>query len=151
GFVLEILSLSRKQQKNPTRHPPDSINSLQASTVVFELRWRSSKENTILAFGGSRLVGEAELPWQSVMEAPGMEIEKWVVMNPKNGSLLDGVKAPSVKIGMRVRVPVAMETKKKNEKTRNVNYECACQRHNGGCNFCEGYAVLALVAAFEAL
>ncbi|CAI0420300.1 unnamed protein product [Linum tenue] len=133
----------------------DSINALQTSSVVFELRWRSSTGNTILGLGGSKLVGRAELPWQSVMEAPGMEIEKWVVMNPKNSSRLDGVKPPSVKIGMRVRVPIAIEMKKKknnrNEKIRDVKYECACHRHSGGCNFCDGYDVLALVAAFEAL
>ncbi|CAL1376756.1 unnamed protein product [Linum trigynum] len=132
----------------------ESINALQTSSVVFELRWRSSTGNTILGLGGSKLVGRAELPWQSVMEAPGMEIEKWVVMNPKNSSRLDGVKPPSVKIGMRVRLPIAMEMKKKNsrnEKIRDVKYECPCHRHSGGCNFCEGYDVLALVAAFEAL
>ncbi|CAL1399863.1 unnamed protein product [Linum trigynum] len=61
----------------------DSINSLQTSSVVFELRWRSSKGSTILGLGGSKLVGRAEHPWQSVMDASGMKIEKWVVMNPK--------------------------------------------------------------------
>ncbi|CAN1190674.1 hypothetical protein LINPERPRIM_LOCUS39994 [Linum perenne] len=123
----------------------DSINDLKSSSVVFELRWRpSSRSNIILGRASSKLVGRGEVTWRNVMESSGMEIEKWVVMCPKNSKRCDGVKPPSVKIGMRV-VSVPTSTKKKNE-----NYECGCSRRHSGYHSCGDYDALALVAAFEA-
>ncbi|CAN1814276.1 hypothetical protein LINPERHAP1_LOCUS27084 [Linum perenne] len=124
----------------------DSINDLKSSSVAFELRWRPSSRSSILGCrAGSKLVGSGEVMWRSVMESSGMEIETWVVMCPKNSKRCDGVKPPSVKIGMRV-VSVPTSTEKKNE-----NYECGCSRRHSGYHSCGDLDALALVAAFEAL
>ncbi|CAN1190675.1 hypothetical protein LINPERHAP2_LOCUS40635 [Linum perenne] len=125
----------------------DSINDLKSSSVAFELRWRPSSRSNILGCrAGSKRVGSGEVMWRSVMESSGMEIETWVVMCPKNSKRCDGVKPPSVKIGMRVvSVPTSMT--KKNEKS----YECGCSRRHSGYHSCGDLDALALVAAFEAL
>ncbi|CAN1814270.1 hypothetical protein LINPERHAP1_LOCUS27084 [Linum perenne] len=134
----------------------DSINDLKSSSVAFELRWRPSSRSSILGCrAGSKLVGSGEVMWRSVMESSGMEIETWVVMCPKNSKRCDGVKPPSVKIGMRV-VSVPTSTEKKNEnydsnKKKNESYECGCSCRHSGYHSCGDYDALALVAAFEAL
>ncbi|CAN0862082.1 hypothetical protein LINGRAHAP2_LOCUS8381 [Linum grandiflorum] len=127
----------------------DSFDTLKTSSVLFELRWRPSTRTNILGrAAGSKLVGRAELQWESVMELPSMEIEKWVVMNPKNSKRCDDVKPPSVRIGMRVGVPKSMEIQmKKNHES----YEFGCSCRHSGCCSCADYDVLALVAAFEAI
>ncbi|CAN1814273.1 hypothetical protein LINPERHAP1_LOCUS27084 [Linum perenne] len=131
----------------------DSINDLKSSSVVFELRWRPSSRSNILGRASSKLVGRGEVTWRSVMESSSMEIEKWVVMQPKNSKRCEGVKPPSVKIEMRV-VSVLTSTIKKNEnydKKKNESYECGCSCRHSGYHSCGDYDALALVAAFEAL
>ncbi|CAN1814272.1 hypothetical protein LINPERHAP1_LOCUS27084 [Linum perenne] len=143
----------------------DSINDLKSSSVVFELRWRPSSRSNILGSSilgcraGSKLVGSGEVMWRSVMESSGMEIETWVVMCPKNSKRCDGVKPPSVKIGMRV-VSVPTSTEKiemrvvgipTSNKKKNESYECGCSCRHSGYHSCGDYDALALVAAFEAL
>ncbi|CAN0862074.1 hypothetical protein LINGRAHAP2_LOCUS8380 [Linum grandiflorum] len=128
----------------------DSFDSLKTSSVVFELRWRPSARTNILGrAAGSKLVGRAELPWGSVVDSPSMEIEKWVVMNPKNSKRCDGVKPPSIRIGMRVGFPKSMEIQMKKNHKSDEGSACNCCRHSG-CS-CADYDVLALVAAFEAI
>ncbi|CAN1190677.1 hypothetical protein LINPERPRIM_LOCUS39991 [Linum perenne] len=128
----------------------DSINDLKSSSVTFELRWRpSSRSNIILGRrSGSKLVGSGEVTWRSVMKSSGMEIEKWVVMCPKNSKRCDGVKPPSVKIGMSFKV-ATKEMEKKCNRDEKSTYECGCCRHSG-FHSCEHYDILSVVAS-EAL
>ncbi|KAJ6916949.1 hypothetical protein NC652_019375 [Populus alba x Populus x berolinensis] len=128
----------------------DSINNLKQQTVVFELRWRST--NAILGrIGGSQLLGRAEVPWKTVVESPKLEMERWVTMIPKKGSVPDDVKPPAVQIAMRVRVPAMaeMEVKKKRNGRLKRWDECGCCK-DSGCR-CEDYDIFVLVAALEAL
>ncbi|CAN1814267.1 hypothetical protein LINPERHAP1_LOCUS27084 [Linum perenne] len=134
----------------------DSINDLKSSSVAFELRWRPSSRSSILGCrAGSKLVGSGEVMWRSVMESSGMEIETWVVMCPKNSKRCDGVKPPSVKIGMRVPPSVKIEMRvvgiPTSNKKKNESYECGCSCRHSGYHSCGDYDALALVAAFEAL
>ncbi|KAI9394310.1 hypothetical protein POPTR_005G076100v4 [Populus trichocarpa] len=128
----------------------DSINNLKQETVVFELRWRNT--NPILAkIGGSQLLGRAEVPWKTVLESPNLEMESWVMMVPKKGSVPDDVKPPSVQIAMRARVPEMTEMEKKNRRDGRLRKRdgCGCCK-DSGCR-CEDYEIFALVVALEAL
>ncbi|CAN1814271.1 hypothetical protein LINPERHAP1_LOCUS27084 [Linum perenne] len=129
----------------------DSINDLKSSSVVFELRWRPSSRSNILGRASSKLVGRGEVTWRSVMESSSMEIEKWVVMQPKNSKRCEGVKPPSVKIEMRVVSVLTSTIKKTSNKKKNESYECGCSCRHSGYHSCGDYDALALVAAFEAL
>ncbi|KAG5245170.1 hypothetical protein OIU76_002656 [Salix suchowensis] len=125
----------------------DSINNLKQETVVFELRWRNT--NPILAkIGGSQLLGRAEVPWKTVLESPNLEMEKWVMLVPKQGSVPDDVKPPSVQIAMRARVPEMAEMAKKNRRNGRLKGRACCK--DSGCR-CEDYDIFALVVALEAL
>ncbi|KAF9681886.1 hypothetical protein SADUNF_Sadunf05G0049700 [Salix dunnii] len=104
----------------------DSINNLKQETVVFELRWRNI--NPILAkIGGSQLLGRAEVPWQTVLESPNLEMEKWVMLVPKKGSVPDDVKPPSVQIAMKARVPEMAEMAKKNRRNGRLKGRGCCK------------------------
>ncbi|KAJ6775036.1 hypothetical protein OIU79_018256 [Salix purpurea] len=125
----------------------DSINNLKQETVVFELRWRNT--NPILAkIGGSQLLGRAEVPWKTVLESPNLEMEKWVMLVPKKGSVPDDVKPPSVQIAMRARVPEMAEMAKKNRRNGRLKGRGCCK--DSGCR-CEDYNIFALVVALDAL
>ncbi|XP_011031007.1 PREDICTED: uncharacterized protein LOC105130278 [Populus euphratica] len=129
----------------------DSINNLKQETVVFELRWRNT--NPILAkiLGGSQLLGRAEVPWRTVLESPNLEMERWVMLVPKKGSVPDDVKPPSVQIAMRATVPEMAEMEKKNRRDGRLRKrdECGCCK-DSRCR-CEDYEIFALVVAMEAL
>ncbi|CAK7334629.1 unnamed protein product [Dovyalis caffra] len=129
----------------------DSIDNLKQETVVFELRWRNSRNSILGKIGGSQLLGRAEVPWKTVLESPNLEMEKWVMMVPKKGSVPDDIKPPSVQIGMRVRVPAMAEMEKKKKRNGRLKKldECGCCK-DSGCR-CEDYDIIALVGAFEAL
>ncbi|CAN1814278.1 hypothetical protein LINPERHAP1_LOCUS27084 [Linum perenne] len=129
----------------------DSINDLKSSSVVFELRWRPSSRSNILGRASSKLVGRGEVTWRSVMESSSMEIEKWVVMQPKNSKRCEGVKPPSVKIEMRVKIGMRVVSVPTSTEKKNENYECGCSRRHSGYHSCGDLDALALVAAFEAL
>ncbi|KDP46843.1 hypothetical protein JCGZ_24052 [Jatropha curcas] len=135
----------------------DSINSLKKESVVFELRWRNTTNSFLGKInGGSKLLGRAQIPMDTIFESPKMEMEKWVMMLSENKScavLDDDVKPPSVKIAMRVRGAemVIKEQKKKKKKKRNgrLSDGCGCCK-DSGCK-CQDYEIFALVGAFEAL
>ncbi|KAK1370980.1 Rabphilin-1 like [Heracleum sosnowskyi] len=116
-------------------------NMLLEGTVTFELRSRSG----ISCFGKtgkSRLVGKAEVPWKAVYESATLDIEKWVVMNPKR-SLLDGVKPPAVQIGMRVGGPLPA-VPKATKQNRSCGDKCECK----SCLNCQLFALDAALEFF---
>ncbi|KAJ8769689.1 hypothetical protein K2173_005292 [Erythroxylum novogranatense] len=133
-----------------------SISSLKQASVVFELRWRSTKP-MLGKMGGSHLLGRNEASLKTVMESADMEIEQWLQMSPisKKSCVLDhGLKPPSVLVSMRFRAAEKAEVQKQKKKyDRSKNwYECEyeCCRDHSGCR-CEDYEIFALAAALEAL
>ncbi|KAM7261595.1 hypothetical protein ACFE04_020672 [Oxalis oulophora] len=124
----------------------ESIKNLKDQAVVFELRWRRRTRRS--AFEKSKLVGRAEVPWKMVFELPNMEMEKWIMLE---GSSSGEMKPASLQVGLKVRVPQAMEKKMNSNKRRlkNNNWDECCD-HYGGCS-CKDYEMFALVAAFEGL
>ncbi|KAL3721708.1 hypothetical protein ACJRO7_034103 [Eucalyptus globulus] len=132
----------------------DSMKSLSQASVVFELRTRS--RSSILGPIGrrSKVVGRAEVPWKTVLESPGMEVETWARMAPPSRRRLseDG-KPPSVRIAMRLRAAdmADVDVRKTTREARlKKTEECECD--GCGLGFCsrEDYDVFALAAAFEA-
>ncbi|XP_017252894.1 uncharacterized protein LOC108223246 [Daucus carota subsp. sativus] len=81
--------------------PEESVsNMLLEGSVMFELRRRCGT-SFFGRTGKSQLLGKAEVPWNTVYESSTMDIEKWIVMNPKR-RLPEGVKPPAIEVGMRV-------------------------------------------------
>ncbi|KAI3462064.1 hypothetical protein Pfo_018727 [Paulownia fortunei] len=118
----------------------DTIKLLKQGTIVFELRRRSSAP-FIGRMNGSKLLARSEMPWNDVVDAPNMAIEKWVVMIPKIGCVYDDVKPPAVQIAMKVQESAEVVEKRKISERRWD--EC-------GCNSCLDYEFFAIEAALEA-
>ncbi|KAL2521555.1 hypothetical protein Fot_25555 [Forsythia ovata] len=126
----------------------DSISLLKQGSVIFELRWRSTAP-FIGRINGSKLLGRAEIPWKNVSLSPNMEIEKWIVMIPKDQKWVDeDVMPATVQIGMKFQesAQASIKTRKNDRKWD----ECGCCR-DGMCNSCLDYDMFALGAACEAL
>ncbi|XP_030535069.1 uncharacterized protein LOC115744110 [Rhodamnia argentea] len=133
----------------------DSAKALRQESVVFELRARS-KASILGPIGRrSRVVGRAEIPWKTVLESPGMEMETWVRMGSSSrGRVSEDVKPPSVRIAMRLRI-ADMVAVGRRERTREARLkktgECGCD--DCGLSLCsrEDYDVfVALAASVEA-
>lgn len=128
--------------------------NLKNQSVVFELRWRSS----VPVFGRigrrSQVVGRGEIPWKEVFESPNMVLDKWLTMVSESGDGAESVIKPvKLRVGIRVGVPVEMETRKQRRSSAGKKYmeeECGCKYgHAHGCS-CGDYDVFALVPALEA-
>ncbi|KAF8012200.1 hypothetical protein BT93_I0359 [Corymbia citriodora subsp. variegata] len=133
----------------------DSMKALRQESIIFELRTRS-RASVLSPIGRrSKLVGRAEIPWKTVLEFPGMEMETWARMAPPSRRRPSGdVKPPSVRIAMRLRFADTADVDGR-EKTREARLkktgECECDGCDG-LSLCsrEDYDVFALAAAFEA-
>ncbi|KAL8475089.1 hypothetical protein ACS0TY_031495 [Phlomoides rotata] len=88
---------------------------------------------------GSKLVAKAEMPWNDVVEAKSMEIEKWAVMieeEKKSRVFHDDVKSPAVQVAMKVDEPALVIGRKKQLVCERRWDECGCM---GECNTCVDY------------
>lgn len=116
-------------------------NMLLQGTVVFELR-RKSGVSFLGRTRKSQLVGKAEVPWKTVYESSTLDIEKWIVMNPKK-SLQDGLKPPAVQIRMKVggALPAIPKATKQN---KSCGDKCDCK----SCVNCQLFALDAALEFF---
>ncbi|XP_042038738.1 uncharacterized protein LOC121784624 [Salvia splendens] len=109
---------------------PQTIQTLNQGTIVFELRCRSSA--TLVS---RKLLARAEMPWNDVVGIPN---EKWIVMTAKDGYVYtDDVKPPALQIATKVE--------EVGEVKRRKEYNCDCM--DCGCNYCVDYDFFALGAA----
>ncbi|XP_023766609.1 uncharacterized protein LOC128134183 [Lactuca sativa] len=121
-----------------------SMDMISHGTIVLELRWRS---NTAAMFRGSQLVGRTELSWRDVFESPNMQMERWVILKSKKKD----VKAPSVRIAMKIETPFGcgvdlIERKRKNK----WDERCGCCRSDCSQNTCLDGELFAIGAALDA-
>lgn len=124
----------------------ESINIMKQGTIIFELRSRKY----LPFFGGSQVLGRAEIPWKRVFECRAMEIEEWAILMANSKNMNEDVKPPAVKIAIKVKV--INETTKVR---RSWDESCDCKGYCG-CNsntiFCaDDYEIFALGAALDAL
>ncbi|KAL1568042.1 hypothetical protein AAHA92_03450 [Salvia divinorum] len=117
---------------------PQTIQSLEQGTIVFELRCRSSA-TLVSRMSGSKLLARAEMPWNDVVGVPNTGTdEKWVVMTEKDGRVYaDDAKPPALQIATKVE--------EVGEVKRRKEYNCDCL--DCGCNYCVDYDFFALGAA----
>ncbi|XP_062118432.1 uncharacterized protein LOC133832057 [Humulus lupulus] len=126
----------------------DITKLIKQEKLVFELRWRNRVP--ILGtstFGGSKLLGSAEIAWKDVTESPNMVLDKWVTMAHSSGELKPAK--------LKVQISVIVFTKEHILEKKNSSEKCGCKdshHHNHSLYACdEYYDVLALTAALEAL
>ncbi|KAL8475093.1 hypothetical protein ACS0TY_031500 [Phlomoides rotata] len=118
-----------------------SLKSLKQGSIILELRSRNST-SFMGRRSGSKLVAKAEMPWNDVIEAKSMEIEKWAVMieeekkGKKSRVFDDDVKPPAVQVGMKVDESALVIGKKKQLVCERRWDECGCM---GECNTCVDY------------
>ena len=131
------------------------INKLtRQDKLVFELRLRNVVPLIGATFGGSKLLGWAEVPLEEVLNSPNAVIDKWLTLVSTRGNGKEDV-AKSCKIKVEIKVGV-LDEKITSREVRNVrrNWDmCGCRdgHHDQyGCTS-DDYDVFALVAALEAL
>ncbi|PON86130.1 C2 domain containing protein [Trema orientale] len=62
------------------------LTKLSQESLVFELRWRNRVPVLgTSGFGGSKLLGRAEIAWEEVIESPNMVLDKWVYLVNSTG------------------------------------------------------------------
>ncbi|PON86134.1 C2 domain containing protein [Trema orientale] len=115
------------------------ITKLKQESLVFELRWR--KRVPLLGkftFGGSELLGKAEIAWKEVIESPNMVLDKWVaIVNAGGGDrALEGVLKPA-KLKVETRVVWKEEEILENRRVRMGRKkwdECGCKNGHHHCS-----------------
>nr|XP_043608782.1 uncharacterized protein LOC122580575 [Erigeron canadensis] len=121
-----------------------SMDMMIHGKIVLEIRWRS---NTISLFSASssQLLGRAEVCWRDIFDSPKMEMERWVMMKSKKKD----VKAPSLRISMKIEVPqsVVLVEKRKNKKGEE---RCACCHDDCCNNTCVDSELFVIGAALDA-
>ncbi|XP_057970553.1 uncharacterized protein LOC131159556 [Malania oleifera] len=125
----------------------DSMAALKQGHVVFDLRCRNPTLPILgrLGGGGSRLLGRAEIPWETLFQSPDMEIEEWITMGSPGRA--KPVHRCQVQVGSKVRVPAP--ERRRGEELRKWKDGCGCENGVGrNCLDCE---VFPLAAAMEAL
>ncbi|KAI3691449.1 hypothetical protein L2E82_49808 [Cichorium intybus] len=122
----------------------ESMDMITHGTIVLELRCRS---NTVSMFGRSQLLGRTEVSWSGVFESPNMEIERWVMMKSKKKE----VKAPSVRIAMKIEIPFCCEVDLVERKMKNKwDERCGCCHSDCSDNTCVDGELFAIGAALDA-
>ncbi|KAL7601021.1 hypothetical protein Lser_V15G22397 [Lactuca serriola] len=121
-----------------------SMDMIIHGTIVLELRLRSY---TAAMFRGSQLVGRTELSWRDVFESPNMQMERWVILKSKKKD----VKAPSVRIAMKIETPFGcgvdlIERKRKNK----WDERCGCCHSDCSQNTWLDGELFAIGAALDA-
>ncbi|PON32307.1 C2 domain containing protein [Parasponia andersonii] len=126
------------------------VAKLKQEILVFELRWRKRVPLLgRLTFGGSKLLGKAEIAWKEVIESPNMVLDKWVtIVNSVGGDrALEGVVKPAkLKVEIRVRVWKAeeiLENRRVRMGKKNWD-ECGCQNGHHRCctsSTCDHYDI----------
>ncbi|KAJ8453207.1 hypothetical protein Cgig2_008091 [Carnegiea gigantea] len=125
----------------------DPLSKLREESIVFELRWRPNLRPRFLekAIGGSHshLLASAEVAWKNVLDAPSMEVQKWValnVVNDQSGTLMfdelgEGAKPWTLEIAIKVLVLesslVSQEEIARRRSRRGG--PCSCSSDNGDC------------------
>ncbi|KAI3506460.1 hypothetical protein L1887_28819 [Cichorium endivia] len=122
----------------------ESMDMITHGTIFLELRCRS---NTVSMFGRSQLLGRTEVSWSGVFESPNMEIERWVMMKSKKKD----VKAPSVRIAMKIEIPFGCEVDLAERKRKNKwDERCGCCHGDCSDNACVDGELFAIGAALDA-
>ncbi|XP_043719543.1 uncharacterized protein LOC122667347 [Telopea speciosissima] len=131
------------------------IDELKQQSVVFELRWRNNSP-MFGRFGGSKLLGKAEVSWKDVLESSELVVQRWVSIVPSSSSsslVVEGLKPPALHVEMKVRVPNMAAEMMMVSKRRDVALkrwkDCGC-RHGHCCNSgdVELFALMATIEAF---
>lgn len=137
------------------------ITKLKQESLVFELRWRNIVPilgTSTFGFGGSKLLGRAEIAWKEVIESPNMVLDKWLNIVSSGGGdrVCEGVPEPTkLRVEIRVRVWTEEEIlEKRKARMGKENWdECGCNdgHHHHYCTS-EDYEIsLATATTSEAL
>ncbi|KAI3691446.1 hypothetical protein L2E82_49805 [Cichorium intybus] len=121
-----------------------SMDMISHGTIVLELRW---KTNTMSMFARSQLLGTTELSWGGAFESPNMELDRWVMMKSKKKD----VKAPSVRIAMKIETPFVCAVDLAERKRKNKwDERCGCCHGDCSDSTCVDGELFAIGAAFDA-
>lgn len=118
------------------------INEIsRAQSVIFELRLRSS----VSLFGGSKLLGRAEISLGEILGSPNTVLDRWLSMVSTRGDV-----SPKLKVEIKTRDLEVCEGKLEGKRNWNM---CGCrdgQHHDHHGFTCDYYDAFALLAAIEA-
>ncbi|KAI3506455.1 hypothetical protein L1887_28815 [Cichorium endivia] len=121
-----------------------SMDMISHGTIVLELRWKS---NTVSMFARSQLLGTTEVSWRGAFESPNMEIDRWVMMKSKKKD----VKAPSVRIAMKIEAPFVCAVDLAERKRKNKwDERCGCCHGDCSETTCVDGELFAIGAALDA-
>ncbi|XP_010462454.1 PREDICTED: uncharacterized protein LOC104743028 [Camelina sativa] len=128
-----------------------AVQELKQQRVVFELR-RKKTSTFLRKSSRSEVLGTGEVSWESVFESPGMEIERFVVMDDSKTPVFRDEKPMLLKVALKVQALEETEKKlnKKEERLEKLCSVCSSSRDCGGCS-CLDYEAFALACALDCI